>query len=190
MERAAGYRHQHRSLKSQHVLMQPSWVHRQVFESKAPRAVTELTYQAPVGTRLDDPSTIVDLAKKRPDDEEQWSVQDWATYTSEWSADSKEFARRTLALSPERKREFLEFLQNTRDDKHMDRETREYYGFLVNLATLSDKALGRVVQSFSSGETSTYAERSELEAKTDFGIWHDADAERQARLDKYFPDER
>lgn len=170
--------------------MQPIWVHHLVFESRAPRAITDLAYQAPVGTRLGDPLTIVDLArKKRQDDEEQWSVQDWVSYTAEWSADSKEFARRTLGLSPKRRREFIEFLQQTRDDKHMDRETREYYGFLVNMATLSDKALGRMVQSFSQGDTSTDAGSSETEEKTDFGIWHDADAERRARLDKYFPDE-
>src|SRR6266566_3790578 len=169
--------------------MQPLWLHQPLCESRAPKGVTDLAYQAPVGIRLDDPLTIVDLARKRQDDEERWSVQDWASYTADWSADSKEFARRTLALSPERRREFIEFLQDTRDDKNMDRETREYYGFLVNMTTLSDKALGKLVQSFSGGDTSTYAERSETEEKTDFGIWHDADAERRARLDKYFPDE-
>jgi hypothetical protein len=189
MERAEGQPQPHRTRKGQHVPMQPSWGHHPVFESRAPRAVTDLAYQAPVSTDLGDPATIVNLAKKRKDDEEQWSVQKWATYTSEWSDDSKEFARRTLGLSPERKREFIEFLQDTRDDKHMDRETREYYGFLVNMATLSDKALGRMVQSFSEGDTSMDTERSEPDEKTDFGIWHDADAERQARLDKYFPDE-
>jgi hypothetical protein len=188
LERTGGHPQLHSTLKSQHVPMQLSWLHQPVFESRAPRGVTDLAYQAPVGMSLDDPSTIVDLAKKRQDDEERWSVQDWASYTADWSADSKEFARRTLALSPERRREFIEFLQETRDDRNMDRETRDYYGFLVNMATLSDKALGKVVQSFSVGETSTYAESSETE-ETDFGIWHDADAERRARLDKYFPDE-
>jgi hypothetical protein len=169
--------------------MHPSWLEHPSFESRAPRAVTDLAYQAPVGIRLDDPSTIVDLAKKRSDDEERWSVQDWASYTADWSADSKEFARRTLALSPERRREVIEFLQDTRDDKNLDRETREYYGFLLNLATLSETALGKLVQSFAGGGTSTSGESAEPAATPDFGIWHDDDAQRRARLEQYFPEE-
>ena len=169
--------------------MQPSWVHQPVCESRAARAITDLTYQAPVGIHLDDPSTMVNLARKRQDDEEHWSVQEWAKHTAGWTAESQAFASRLLASSPERREEFIAFAHHARDDRHTDRNRYDYYEFLISMARLSDKALGRLVQSFSAGETPSSTQSAEPEEKTDFGIWHDAEAERRYRLDKYFPDD-
>ncbi|SRR6266571_8974886 len=87
------------------------------------------------------------------EEEETWTVEQWALFTRRWSKDAKEFAQKTLNSSPEKRAALIPHLEKMRDEAKAQND-RDFTQLLIDMCQLSTAALTRLVQSFTLPPTS------------------------------------